>query len=79
MKTLRIAIISLVAAASGAASFAGPGPEFWAARRGQQTAKKTESAQASAAKDKAGTSSESTNVKQSEPANAMKCKTACCS
>jgi hypothetical protein len=79
MKTLRIALISFVAAASGAATFAGPGPQYWAARRAEQTAKKTESAQVSVSKDKAGTSSDSTNGKQGEPANAMKCKTACCS
>lgn len=77
MKTLRIAIISLVAAASGAATFAGPGPQYWAARRAEQVAKKAESTPASAPKEKAAPSLDSTNAKQGEPANATKCKAGC--
>jgi hypothetical protein len=79
MKTLRIALISVVAAASGAATFAGPGPQYWAARRAEQVAKKADSAPASASKEKAGAASETTNGKQGEPGDTMKCKSACCS
>lgn len=79
MKTLRIVLISVVAAASGAATFAGPGPQYWAARRAEQVAKKTDNAPASASKEKTGAASETTNGKQGEPANTMKCKSACCS
>lgn len=68
MKTLRIALISLVAAASGAATFAGPGPQYWAARRAEQTTKKTESAPASVSKEKPAMSCDT-----------AKCKAACCS
>lgn len=68
MKTLRIVLISVVAAASGAATFAGPGPQYWAARRAEQVAKKTESAQVSVSKDKAGACCDT-----------AKCKASCCS
>jgi len=68
MKTLRIALISLVAAASGAATFAGPGPQYWAARRAEQVAKKADSTPAAASKEKAGACCDT-----------AKCKAACCS
>lgn len=42
MKTLRLAIISLVAVASASASFAGPGIQYWNARRADRAASKTE-------------------------------------
>jgi hypothetical protein len=41
MKALRIVLLSLVAIASASASFAGPGPQYWVARRDAQQAKKS--------------------------------------
>lgn len=44
MKTLRVTLISLAAAAAASAAFAGPGIEYWNARRADREAAKSETA-----------------------------------
>ena len=73
MKTLRIALLSLVVAASGAATFAGPGPQYWAVRRAEQATKKTDNAPVSVSKEQSGASCDTMVVKQGKRTGTVKC------
>lgn len=44
MKTLRLTLVSLVAAAAASAALAGPGLDYWNARRANREAAKSETA-----------------------------------
>ena len=70
MKTLRIALLSLVAVASASATFAGPGPQYWAARRDAQSARKAAPAVVSA--EKSGTC-ETMIVKKGKRTSTVSC------
>jgi hypothetical protein len=72
MKTLRLAIISLVAVASASASFAGPGLQYWNARR----ADRARAAEKPAAVAPANTKCESMIVKQGKRTSTVKCDSA---
>lgn len=74
MKTLRIALISLVAVASASASFAGPGIQYWNARRDAQQAKK--SAPAAVSVEKSGAACDTMIVKQGKRTTTVKCDSA---
>ncbi len=69
MKTLRLAIISLVAVASISASFAGPGLQYWNARR----ADRDRAAEKPAVVAPANTKCESMIVKQGKRTTTVKC------
>ncbi|MDP1581596.1 MAG: hypothetical protein Q8M02_15110 [Candidatus Didemnitutus sp.] len=71
MKTLRIVLISLVAVASASASFAGPGIQYWNARRDAQQAKK--SAPAAVSAEKSGAACDTMIVKQGKRTSTVKC------
>ena len=72
MKTLRLAIISLVAVASASASFAGPGIQYWNARHADRAAA-AERAAAPAVKSPAPEKCESMIVKQGKRTSTVKC------
>ncbi len=72
MKTLRLAIISLVAVASASASFAGPGIQYWNARRADRAAA-AERAAAPAVNSPASEKCKSMIVKQGKRTSTVKC------
>ncbi len=85
MKTLRIVVISLVAATSASVTFAGPGIQYWNTRRNAHQANK--STPAAVSTDKSGTACKTMIVKQGKRTstvactgsvtNTPKCKAAC--
>lgn len=72
MKTLRLAIISIVAVASASASFAGPGIQYWNARRADRAAA-AERAAAPTVKSPASEKCKSMIVKQGKRTSTVKC------
>ena len=72
MKTLRLAIISLVAVASASATFAGPGPQYWAARRAEQETKKV-APFVPTTTEKSGSSCDTMIVKQGKRTSTVPC------
>ena len=83
MKTLRITLISLVAVASASASFAGPGIQYWNARRADRAAAKADVTAPAATPEKCESmivkqGKRTTTVKCDSPvADTAKCKAAC--
>lgn len=72
MKTLRFAIISLVAVASAASTFAGPGIQYWNARRADR-AVAAERAANPAVNTPSPEKCESMIVKQGKRTTTVKC------
>ncbi len=72
MKTIRLAIISLVAIAAASASFAGPGLQYWNARRADRAAA-AERAAAPTVNSPAPEKCESMVVKQGKRTSTVKC------
>lgn len=75
MKTIRLTIISLVAVASASASFAGPGLQYWNARRAERAAT-AERAAAPSVNVPASEKCESMIVKQGKRTVTVKCNSA---